>query len=119
MLRTNDMSKYQKTFHNIYCFTEEFLKDPNHDKKLLKRFKRGEPNAEKNVVEYVNKILQGNAKSAAVKCIKAKDPVTFNGYYPSMPYIMWDIVCVSDDKTAFDFVSKKIDEYYKRLQQNA
>lgn len=113
------MSKFQKTFHNIYCFTPEFLRDPKHDVKLLKPFKRGEPNAEKNVLKYINKILQSNPKSAAVTCIKVKDPVTFNGYYPSMPYIIWDLVCVSDDKAAFDFVNKKIDEYYKKLERNA
>lgn len=115
------MAKYQKTFHNIYCFTDEFLKDTSSKKdvNLLKPFKRGEPNAQKNVVEFINSIFKSNPKSAAVKCVKAKDPVTFNGYYPSLPYIVWDIVCVSDDKTAFDFVESKIAEYYDELEKTA
>lgn len=109
--------KYQKTFHNIYCFTDEFLKDPKHDVKLLKPFKRGEQNASKNVVEYINEIFQSNPRAKAVKCVKAKDPNSFNGYYPSLPYIVWDIVCTSDDKNAFDFVEDRIRDYQDKIEK--
>ena len=113
--------RYQKTFHNIFCFTDEFLKDksPKKDVSLLKPFKRGEPNAVQNVKDYLNSILQSNSKSAAVKCVKVKDPSTFNGYYPSLPYIVWDVVCASDDKAAFYFVEDRIRKYQKKIEQEA
>lgn len=113
--------KFQKTFHNIYCFTDKFLQDTRDKKdvRLLKPFKRGEPDAEKNVAAYINEILQSNPRSRAVKCVKVKDPITFNGYYPGLPYIVWDIVCVSDDKKAFDFVEDRIRKYQDKIEKEA